>query len=403
MDFSHRYDRGSTALITDVFSRSFTSCGEKTSSSSQPVGGPRVIEGRIGSRRTSNFVTPTSYKAWRMISTGYVVEGVGNTSAGSVSVRHLDGGNVAVSNLNGTASDYINVSSSSINLPSSVINARNKAITIARVRLGGRKTEISTTLAESRKSYSYVADRVLDLAHCLRDIRRGRFGKRSREAVRRYQRELPRDPKKHLKSVASRWMEYNYAVMPIVYDINSYADLVQNGLSPDRAIISGRSRQTIKRDGLTFHVNVKLNATLVSNARRRSNQLGISSTNFIWEMMPWSFVVDWAFDVSSFLEAANATSGLRFHSGYSSIKVSGTETKKNDGTMRVISRSGSQGRTCILTFLNAGWRTHEIEYYERTSLNSFIMPSSPVVKNPLSTVKRGITASALLILKGLRS
>jgi len=47
-----------------------------------------------------------------------------------------------------------------------------------------------------------------------------------------------------------------------------------------------------------------------------TNSVSLQPLTVIWELLPYSFIVDWFFPIGSFLQATNATVGLTFSDGY---------------------------------------------------------------------------------------
>jgi hypothetical protein len=139
----------------------------------------------------------------------------------------------------------------------------------------------------------------------------------------------------------SLWLEYSYGWRPLVKDIYGAAELLARTYDPyftskpPLQVVTGSSS---KNGLLAKAVNRFLGYTTYSfsatgpvdqrtkcvvryqvddpaaDALRRT---GISNPALLaWELLPYSFVVDWVFPLGSYLEQVNATSGLKFHSGY---------------------------------------------------------------------------------------
>lgn len=127
---------------------------------------------------------------------------------------------------------------------------------------------------------------------------------------------------------------------------------------------------------VTLSARCGIFATVESEFIATATRLGLTDPLTIgWELVPYSFVVDWAMPVGNFLLALSARQGLVFDGGYISYKRRGT----------------AKGRRYLPASYN-GWETtgvangYEAEYeeYFRETLGSFPMPSL-YAKNPFRT------------------
>lgn len=99
----------------------------------------------------------------------------------------------------------------------------------------------------------------------------------------------------------------------------------------------------------------------------------------LWEVTPWSFVVDWFIPVGQYLEQLTATHGWNFMAGCKST-LQRVETKGNFNGQNNYSSAGwsytntkSWRRSCVYTA------------YRRSVLNGFPSVRAPKFKNPFST------------------
>jgi hypothetical protein len=97
------------------------------------------------------------------------------------------------------------------------------------------------------------------------------------------------------------------------------------------------------------------------------NSLGLlNPLQVAWELVPFSFVVDWILPIGSFLEAATGTIGTTFDSGYTTYGLSVEEelTFLKDyapyGTSTILSRSGDYPTAklkvrCVKRDVHSSW------------------------------------------------
>jgi hypothetical protein len=122
-------------------------------------------------------------------------------------------------------------------------------------------------------------------------------------------------------------------------------------------------------------------AGLSDQIGREVNQIGLANPlSIAWEVVPFSFVVDWGLPIGNVLEALTATRGLEFIGGCSIVRGEGTIEAELKPT----------GTNTVLTP-----RTVECEYFSarRTKYGTFPRPM-PYAKSPFSTSN---TLSALAL------
>jgi len=159
-------------------------------------------------------------------------------------------------------------------------------------------------------------------------------------------------------------------------DVRGYEDRVTL-VYPDAQYIHSVS------GSVRYAVGVKFSVT--NTALKAMSETGISNPLLLaWELVPYSFVVDWFLPVGNYLGTLDATLGVTFNQGYSSVKIqyqsNCTMTGRGSGAG---SKSGSISST----------RTYES--FVRNTLGDFPSPTFPTVTNPF-ILERFANAIALL-------
>lgn len=279
-------------------------------------------------------------------------------------------------------------------LPEYDYNDRARAITECLLKLGNQKAQFSASLATAGQTVNMIAGAAGRLWKTLLDAKRGNWGA------------LPKDlglgpggP-----GVAGYWLEYQYGWKPLMDDLYAARQLFDK-LEPEAMIISAKrvingnysyDRRTAAENGIwaNWKTNSKYSTTCHLYGRvkdswlRAGSQYGlINPASLAWELVPWSFLVDWSLPIGNFLEAFTATAGLEFIGGYTS--------------------RWAQGQT-IINFDLSGqiypWNSytvgkHQIDRFgfRRDALSDWPLPL-PYVKSPFSNAH---TANALALLKQL--
>lgn len=108
--------------------------------------------------------------------------------------------------------------------------------------------------------------------------------------------------------IASLWLQFRYAVMPLCYSANDMLDLLSVQTEKYLTYRDGMSTQaTINLFGDDYTVELKQRCLL----KRRFGLDGTTTLDHLkldilataWELVPLSFIVDWAFNVGDFLSS----------------------------------------------------------------------------------------------------
>lgn len=151
---------------------------------------------------------------------------------------------------------------------------------------------------------------------------------RKSDQLLKYARDLKsRNPKRWIKDVSSLWLEYVYGWKPIVQDLYDIADHSFNrSLSLTRRVVGskvlksktvGDQRWQIGTFGSydlktakEYFEACRFEAYLDLSQVGLSQWTSLNPVSIAWELLPYSFVVDWFYDVSSFLR--NTESSLLY-------------------------------------------------------------------------------------------
>lgn len=190
--------------------------------------------------------------------------------------------------------------------------ARNKAYDgfLNQVRSG--PASVAVTLAEWRSSVAMIGSRTTQLYRGYRALRRGKF----RQFLRIFGMEPKRSHRKlrrnRVKDASDLWLEYSFGWSPLLGDIYNAANAMSQPVPAGRCSGRGIERNDFYQDPsvssftqqLYGRVRVRLVADVyVTNPNLYLLQhVGLANPFLVaWEIIPWSFMVDWVFDVSTFL------------------------------------------------------------------------------------------------------
>lgn len=140
------------------------------------------------------------------------------------------------------------------------------------------------------------------------------------------------------KEASSLWLELHFGWSPLLQDIHQAVDLLAKPL-PTQKVTASASRSEHWRgsapmyqwavSGGRKHV-CRMGAEIsVSNPNLYyANQLGLlNPASFAWELIPFSFVVDWFTSVGQVLNSLTDFVGLELKNAYTTIYYTGSQTK----------------------------------------------------------------------------
>lgn len=203
----------------------------------------------------------------------------------------------------------------------------------------------AVNLAEYRSSMSMIGDRAAQLYRFTRYLRRFELIKAARElnispnAVDRRRVEGLLKAKRF----GNAWLEYHLGWSPLIDDIGNCVDLLQSPL-PRKLVKAGASvgaseyyNDQFPKNPYGYYTNTvwKLKVQLIADISVtnpnlfRANRLGFTNPAVVaWELVPFSFVVDWFVPVGSFLSQFNDFVGMGLTQPATTFKLERLHTWK---------------------------------------------------------------------------
>lgn len=272
--------------------------------------------------------------------------------------------------------------------------------------------EMGAALYEARKSVDMITNRAGQLLRFARALRRFDFVGAGREIgqvvyqkERQYYRRTNRGPKplrlrRNARAFGANYLEYAFGWAPLVGDIGNSIEIIG---SPDVGHVNLRARANSADsyanqvntyypwapviDAASHKTNVivtcKANVKVVNPNVALAAQLGLVNPVAIgWEVVPFSFIVDYFVNVQSYLENYTSTLGLELSDVSSTTYVTDVCTATQSWW------DGRPGRVCVS------------DYYRHTRTNSLPEVSLRFKKVTLP-VGRALTSISLLLSLGI--
>lgn len=216
---------------------------------------------------------------------------------------------------------------------------RGKAYRKFYSKVKGTDFQALVTAAEMPKTLKLIASSALKLRDAIKSIKRadadgfakalglkGRDRRKSLSTIRRNSKGLA-NKRDFGNYVANTWLEVNYGWRPLLSDVENALQAQLNLMErsdADFRIRSSTSRAAGESDWRNqddghytvgaFQVTGKFQ--VYDSSMRDYNAIGLTNlSSVVWEVIPYSFVVDWFFPIGSYVEALTALSGVKFLHG----------------------------------------------------------------------------------------
>lgn len=267
---------------------------------------------------------------------------------------------------------------------------------------------LSKAVSRSREAKVQLLTTVGELPETL-DMLKDPYLKLARQGE-KFQKLLPRNVRRTVSAVTSAWLQIRYGVIPVVQEINDYwAEFERNfslDLNPLRKARAGTSNSSVTSSrfvrpfgGGYFHgtedvrLTTRLHATNyyrvveTVNSNYGLNWQGLVKT--AWELIPYSFVIDWFADVGGWLDNVLPNSSVHDLSNCLSTTNESTYVCSVVNASSAATVSGRYPATGV----NNTYKQVRRSYLRNVNLS---LPALPQVRWGLTSLKRKLDSISLL-------
>lgn len=254
---------------------------------------------------------------------------------------------------------------------------------------GEAEALLGATIATWRESFIMIHKRLLSLVGAAKALRSGNF----RAFLRALRVPAKSKHKNKIRALpdefSSLWLEYWFGWSPLIADIYAAVNVVQGPLPNGTARARAKAHVTwlgypYPEKEMTTWTEVRhqiLADVILENPNLwLANQLGLANPVLVtWDLIPFSFVADWFFDVSGFLGSFTDFVGLRINNP-------------------CVTHTGEWYDTILLkvSHLEGGPQTCIGIYMRRHSTLLRPLPNTQLITNLGSSITRAASAASLL-------
>lgn len=175
------------------------------------------------------------------------------------------------------------------------------------------KVSLAVALRERQQTINMIGDRAMQIVRAIRLMKKGKLTQAASALG------SPKKPRNLRQPFADQWLEYHYGWVPLYHDI--YGAMIA---TVDRPLISpykitrsySESGKTVGPRGeslWSYRDLVTAKGMLLVNdpAVVKANELGLVNPALVaWELVPYSFVIDWFIPVGDWIASHSALAGL---------------------------------------------------------------------------------------------
>jgi hypothetical protein len=252
------------------------------------------------------------------------------------------------------------------------------------------KVQLGVDFVELRKSYTMIVSAASSLVNFTLAVKKFQFGKAAKAL---HMRGVPKGVSQK-KNWSSNWLEYIYGWKPLITTIYDASEIAVNPVKSYRARASAQSQTDFgswnENNGSTnpfgswwSHYSYSQGGEVrsVDANSFTLSQLGLNNpASIAWELIPFSFVVDWFLNVGQMLESLTDFQGMTLENTYSTLFY------RNGESGQVRANPGYSGKTRFFTGASLQLRRSQ----------GLTKPAFAIKRIALPSKTRALTAVALL-------
>lgn len=289
---------------------------------------------------------------------------------------------------------------------------RADALTKSLLELKSKKVDLGVMFKERTQTGKLLTDSVTNISKAFLSLKRGSVSgaldalsgnPRAAEAISKRGGSASRRIKKQRSSLADLWLQLQYGWKPLLSDVyNSAEALARESDRPRRFRVSSSKTFTWNQSEWEAYQGLPVRRSETGSLTRKyvyifsySNEaiqslseLGITNPALIaWEVLPFSFVIDWFVGIGTYLDTLDATLGLAFEKGC--VTDFERSIVKYHGVGAGIAETGR--------YVKHDFRaSHKHVLCTRTPLTGFPFAELPSFDTTPKSVSHGVTFAALV-------
>lgn len=178
----------------------------------------------------------------------------------------------------------------------------------------GHSFDLGINIAEAKKSYSTIRENLLSVGSALWHLKHGRLAQASRVLSRGKRSQGILAKRLSAKDLSGRWLETQYAFRPLIDQAYEAAKALEAVTGPRVLRFTAKSQTkrksyndsaspTVYTSDAHWSYQQRITAELSEDLSLQRSLGLLDPASIAWEVVPYSFVVDWFIPVGSYLSA----------------------------------------------------------------------------------------------------
>lgn len=218
--------------------------------------------------------------------------------------------------------------------------ASRRAVSSLYSRLNTIDVNIGQNVVESHQVWNSINSNMMAIARCRRMLKMGNFVAAA-ESLGLGVHDVGHSRgrfKPTRKNVANRWLELQFGWLPLLSDVYTSVEKINQRVKLNFYEIAASGSSSTSRNSsspwstpytcirdveeqMSVQVLYKFKVTVTDPNLRDLAQWGLTNPAVLaWELLPYSFVVDWFLPIGNYLSALSATHGLSISGGAKMVK-----------------------------------------------------------------------------------
>lgn len=278
------------------------------------------------------------------------------------------------------------------------VNQENRTLTECLNKVKQDKANFAESIANLDRTLSMLTSAVVALARAIKAARKGDFyGVATSVVGLSPSKTRNKNVRAWTDGSGNRWLEYQYGWKPLVNDVVVLSELAKE--QNRKLLLMTAKRRTSMDEGLPVNTASTIYAYSASGFIRNDcfvrldyvvsdpklaliESLGLGNPFLLaWELVPFSFVIDWLLPIGNVLDALTTSLGILYKGGSTTLCTTSRVTMLHGNYF------GATGRliTATVSSISVQRKTH---------------PTLPLprlyIKSPFTSLTRAVTALALL-------
>lgn len=214
------------------------------------------------------------------------------------------------------ASKWTNVQPNMSTLREPTVSDYAKLDLMVRNKIKDQKINVLQAAAEGRMTVNLLLTTASEIARTFHTLRSGR-------PILDFIKDISKPNTRNSRRLAGKWLEYQYGWKPLMSDVYGGCEALAQRLTEGVPVYTKSEAEIFYDSGKTqsgltttyyessLRMKVKARYSIKNASEKSLTEIGITNpAALVWELVPWSFCIDWVLPVGDYLQGLDALTGI---------------------------------------------------------------------------------------------